>query len=729
MNKKTALLIILMLTLASMATLSYNIKPTKALTTSVLLTNLEYPRGLWVKQGNIYLTETNGRNTIYGGKVCLDKYNAASGKITLVNNPNCSDAVVVASDNKIYLTSYDTYVPGESGNVTVVDPETLVESHLLDIEIASEDMFIDSSDNILIIGSSNLGDAESIYMLPSANYTSPTVLKTGLDVTRCISKHEQYTYFSDLFAVLRFNDTDGTIETFFSKSVMSMSFSSNYLYYADYFGNKVGRINLLTKSDEPLVTGLHSPINVRYDEASGSLYFLEAGTNAAEYKDGTLKAIYGVEGPYHGDLILTDNDVLVIEGRFDINGSIVVEENATLILRNALLNFTQIDDWQFNITFRNPVNGTPRLIVENASIETSDYYLDIYFYGNSSAEISELFAPYYVAIYLFETSSALISNSVSEYVGCQQDTILTLSNSSFTEVDGWDNPEITISNCTLETIYAGGSKEFTITNCTIYSDVTCAPWSANFTANGLEPDFFGYWNFLSNCSVAVAPSGQAPNLTLIDTQVYGWNFILHGSSNATFSKCEFEGIYLYQESAALVYSSSISDGIWTFTDSKVHVYNSTTLWLSSFQDSKAWFVNSTCYFYDIYHLAQVYVCWYLDVHVVDSLSQDVPYAHITVTYPNSTTADSKTADEYGWAKLTLTEKLLNITGEYPKGNYTVEANYETHSNDETVNMTENKQITIQLSFIVPEFPSLIVLPLFMMATLLAIIAYKRKRFI
>jgi hypothetical protein len=49
---------------------------------------------------------------------------------------------------------------------------------------------------------------------------------------------------------------------------------------------------------------------------------------------------------HQGDLILTGNNVTTIEGRFDINGSIIVEENATLILINAILNFTQTSHWQ-----------------------------------------------------------------------------------------------------------------------------------------------------------------------------------------------------------------------------------------------------------------------------------------------------------------------------------------------------------------------------------------------
>jgi parallel beta-helix repeat protein len=307
LKKKVVTAIMLALLLASMMTLVFNsaygtcmhvnpdswkYKSETNYKASTLLTNLEYPTGLWIKDGNVFLTETAGRNTAYGGKICLDKYNILTGQKTmLVNQPECSDAVVVASDNRIYLTSYQGSIPGENGTVSVVDPQTNIETHLLNIEIASCDMFIDSNDNITIIGSSDLLNAKSIYLLPAEHYTNPSVLKTGLGRTWCISKSGTYTYFSDHYAIRRFNGTSGTTEMFVGKSVMSISFSSKYLFYADYFRGTVGRIDIKTKSDETLISGLNSPINVRYDESSNRLYFLEAGTDERECKDGTLKVI------------------------------------------------------------------------------------------------------------------------------------------------------------------------------------------------------------------------------------------------------------------------------------------------------------------------------------------------------------------------------------------------------------------------------------------------------
>jgi len=263
-----------------------------------LLTNLEYPTSLWVKEDKVYLTETAGRNTVWGGKVCLDQYDVVTGeKSVLINNPLCSDAVVVASDGKIYLTSYLDCAPGEQGMVSVVDPLTNVETHLLDIEIASEDMFIDSNDDIFVIGLSDQPGAKSIYLLPSGDYTNPTVLKTGLGRAACISKSGSYIYYAHYFEpIKRFSYPSGPIETFVNKpKVLSVSLSSEYLYYADYFGGTVGRINIQTKADETVVSSLNGPICVRFDQASNRLYFLEAGTDAVQFKDGTLKFVADIE--------------------------------------------------------------------------------------------------------------------------------------------------------------------------------------------------------------------------------------------------------------------------------------------------------------------------------------------------------------------------------------------------------------------------------------------------
>jgi amino acid transporter len=71
--------------------------------------------------------------------------------------------------------------------------------------------------------------------------------------------------------------------------------------------------------------------------------------------------------------------------------------------------------------------------------------------------------------------------------------------------------------------------------------------------------------------------------------------------------------------------------------------------------------------------------------------------------------------------------MINATGEYQVGNYTIEATYRTHSNSTIVNMTDNHLITLMFSeFTIPEFPSFLFLPLFTAVAFLAVIIRRRK---
>ena len=576
------------------------------------------------------------------------------------------------------------------------------------------------------------------------------------------------------------------------------------------------------------------------------------------------------------DMVLTGNNLTVIEGRFDINGSIIVEENATLILRNAVVNFTQTEAYQFNMTFRNPAEGNPRLIVENATIIADGYLLTIEFHGNSSASMDKLTASD-IIVSSHESSVVSMSDSTVYYVMGYGYSNITVSDSSVDYLCSYEDSNINVFNCTIGILWAEGQKA-NVSNSVIDWQLFIATYSANCSVNGLQPGFFNQWNFEINCSVKVTPSGAAPNITVTDTRVDGWSFSFREFSNATVQDSELLMMYVYDFAIVSIYDSSLSFGLSCMNNSSTYVYNLTVYgysgirtydnsrlnlsssvsetilayddssvdvfnctvkrlkifdesignvsksrideyvvtyaqfanlsiaglepgfvnywnfclncsvsvalsgqapnltltdtqvegWsfgfyeasnvtifnselyfltfygstsasiydstisaeITSFSSSKIWLVNSTTTNYHFYGQSKVYVCWYLDVHVIDSIGQNVPFANVTATYPNATVAESRLTDTDGWARLTLMEKMMNNTGSYPVGNYTVEATYETYLDDTTVNMTGNKQITLGLPFIIPEFPSiLIVLPLFMIVTLIAVIAYRRKYYL
>jgi hypothetical protein len=377
---------------------------------------------------------------------------------------------------------------------------------------------------------------------------------------------------------------------------------------------------------------------------------------------------------YYGDLVLSGNNVTVIEGRFDINGSIIVQENATLILRNAVINFTQTENYQFRIKLQNPVNGSPRLWSENTTITASNnrwFFVELL--ENSTATISNSTITSYLSLH--DSANVSVSNSWIRFLQVTNFAYVSVSNSIIDYALSADySAVVSVSNCTLNRLLAVRSES-----------VVCS------IADLRIDQHVDFWDYYINTSLAVAPGGYAPTVNIINTNLHWWQFSFNGATNAT-------------------------------------IVNSEITYLHSYYYSRVWLTNSTVSHIQ-YHLeGQVYVSWYLDVHVVDSIDQEVPSANVTAIYPNVTVAESKLADANGWTRLTLMEKMMNATGEYPIGNYTVEATYSIYSDATTVNMTGNQQITLTLEgFVIPEFPSFLILPLFMIITLLAVIIYRRKQ--
>lgn len=371
---------------------------------------------------------------------------------------------------------------------------------------------------------------------------------------------------------------------------------------------------------------------------------------------------------YQGDLIVNGNNVTTIEGRFDINGSIIVEENATLILKNAVINFTQTAIYQYNVTLRNPLNGNPRLQSNNSTI-TSNYWFQVILYENSSVTFTDSTDTGYLAVY--NSATASVSNSTIKFLVAAGSAVVSIFNSTISDTLGvWQgSPVVSVSNSTIEYL-------------AIQAD------SVNCTFANIVPGPFTLWNSRLNSSMTIAAGGYAPNVTVTDTSINRWQLDFRGSTNATI------------------------------IDSQLRLF--------SYDYSNVWLINSTTILIQFSMEGKVYVSWYLDVHVADSIGQDVPSANVTATYPNATVAESKLTDANGWTRLTLMEKMMNATGDYPTGNYTVTATYEVHVGQESVNMTENKEIAIQLPFIIPEFPTNLILPLFIATTLVAAILYRKK---
>jgi len=420
---------------------------------------------------------------------------------------------------------------------------------------------------------------------------------------------------------------------------------------------------------------------------------------------GLFPTIPTVKASFHqGDLILTGNNVTTIEGNFDINGSIVVTENATLVLKDAVVNLTQASSRQFNITFRTPLHGNPRLLASNSTITS----------GLDSVVSFE------------DNSTGILNNStVSWNLFARDHSMLTVLNSSYVLWAWWEGASnITVCDSTMSSWMTYDSAQVEAYNTKIGS-ILIGPRSVNCTISNLKPGNLSFWNSLISFNVTVQPGGNCPNATLTSTTVNDWRFAFYGSSTAVITDSMIGEAMSLDSSVIYLIRSSINYA-HPLSSAPIWAYDSSINYLEAISSRTIWLLNSTYNTLSIQDTARVYVSWYLNAHIVDSLNQSVTSANVTITYPNMTIADSKLTDVNGIVQFALVQKMINATAQFPIGNYTVEATYETYSQTSTINMTGNKEITLTLDFVVPEYTSLIILPLFMIATLLAAIMWRRK---
>ncbi|MDH7564763.1 MAG: hypothetical protein QHH24_07830 [Candidatus Bathyarchaeota archaeon] len=442
-----------------------------------------------------------------------------------------------------------------------------------------------------------------------------------------------------------------------------------------------------------------------------------------------VQSVRAVDGVYEGDLILSGNNVTLIEGRFDINGSIIVEENATLVLRNALLNFTQTADYQFNITFRNPVNGNPRFVVENSTINTNDFYLRIHFDDNGSADIYMLESyGYYWRINLVARDDSVLNvlNSTLNFVYPGYHATVNLTYCAVYTLHAMSDSYTSISNSEIGILSVREHATVEMLSSHIYSYAYIYAQSVNCSISELEPGLFDYWNFEQNCSVLAAPSGWIPNFTVTNTLVDKWAFYFQGKTNTTISDSLLFLVCAADSSVVSMFAVETSS-VQTYGNSILYAYNSSTSSAYLYHNSQVWAINSTCSAPYYYNQACVYGCSYVSVQVLDIASTPVPNANVTAVYSNSTVADSKLTDETGWVKFILIGGISNATGDYSRGNYTIVGTYGYYSANTTVEAYTNPQITLTLDFIIPEFQTVTLTLLFTLATLTSWLLHKKQK--
>lgn len=259
----------------------------------LLAAGLHYPKGMWIgSDGSVYITETGGRNTSFDSRNRVSRY-AGGQLLTLLDEPVNSDAVVVTSLGVVYLASYNDVIPGNSGQVSrlTAGEGGLFEETVADLEIAVQDMFINSLDNIYVIGSSNDQEAKSLYLSGDDDYA---VLASGLGRANALTIHQEDIYYANEAGVNLLLG-EGSALILEQANIYGLTSDGESLYYANPLAGTIGRLHFNDDTeqweDDTLMGGLNHPLKVRYDAQTGRLYFVEGGTSENQFQDGTLRYI------------------------------------------------------------------------------------------------------------------------------------------------------------------------------------------------------------------------------------------------------------------------------------------------------------------------------------------------------------------------------------------------------------------------------------------------------
>jgi len=173
------------------------------------------------------------------------------------------------------------------------------------------------------------------------------------------------------------------------------------------------------------------------------------------------------------DLVIGGNNVTsFVNAYVNITGNIVVEGNATLRLINATIFLKgQATNYQYNITFRNPLNGNPRLIASNATVR-SEKLSAIRFFENSSAVANGLNCAIDFDAYDYSVLSLSGFSARILYIYGHSSVTVSGSNMKTTKVYVWDSAVFQVLNLTtMDSLFSYNYTSVKLSSgCTVSKD-------------------------------------------------------------------------------------------------------------------------------------------------------------------------------------------------------------------------------------------------------------------
>jgi hypothetical protein len=413
---------------------------------------------------------------------------------------------------------------------------------------------------------------------------------------------------------------------------------------------------------------------------------------------------------------------VIANGTYTLNETIIVVEFARLIVENATVTFnttdyiviTSYDNTIVEITNSeiNHAQGAQlhsRLFsavsVTNSTVDSLISYEDadasitkstldiVHGYGSSVVSIIDTEIRFVGG---HDTSSVSVVNSIvntvytSDYamvsvdnstvnfiVDVYQFSAVSLTNSTINKVCVYGLSAVLIANSVVDFIDGSGSSDFSVVNSTI-GLLSC--WHASVAdsiISEVELRFYGESIVLVSLPKVFVDYWRLGDLIIQNSQISNWTITGYGSSIIS------------------VINSTISDVIG-YLSSLISLTNSIVNNVFAYESSVVQLVNSAVYgSINVFDYANAYVGWYLDVLVIDGKGSPLPNAPVKVYWENGTLLTGTTTDDEGLARFILYEKIVNATGTFPYGNYTVKAAYDGYTCRRVIkSITKNMKITV-----------------------------------
>lgn len=428
-----------------------------------------------------------------------------------------------------------------------------------------------------------------------------------------------------------------------------------------------------------------------------------------------LISVDGKEVFLSSDIVIGGNETFEIKHcEYTQTGNIIVKDNGTLIILNATLILAEYD-WlrSYNITIEDQGN----LTAIDSLIEGEALMNNIYFFDNAFVKMKNVIVETDVYLNPYDNSLINISNSAIKtnfYV--YGNSSVHIMNSHFVGYvcpRVYDNSSLWVSDTALDhKIYAYGSSEVKVqhsimdTYMDVYDHSSVLVCDDSILKGGIVCNDDAIVEIWDSHSDDVTTYGRSS--ATIFNSIIGYLWLSIGLVGHDYSSIE-----VLNSNVSVAESEHFSS---------IQLRNSTINSLNVRDMSVINLLNATYGWISVEDYAVVNVKWYLTIYAtwddisLNNASVEVYYIH------NSSLAYSGFTGVDGSVCFLLPEKVVRSDGAVYLGNYTVTVTYENETREENLLLNSSKQTTV----VIPEFPSMLILPLLMISTLVLAVFSRRK---